>query len=262
MLTQDEIDALEGLLEGLKVAHGFDFTGYKRTSLARRIRRRMAAVEIDEFGEYARYLESHPDEYGVLFNAILINVTAFFRDPESWTCLQEQVLPQLLRHTSGRQHVRVWSAGCASGEEPYTIAMLLADAMGIEDYCRRVKIYATDRDSEALVQARRARYDLERIEAVPPTFRDRYFTREDGKAVFDGVLRRSVIFGRHDLTEDPPISKLDLLVCRNTLMYFTIATQARVLARLHFALGEHGYLFLGRAEMLLSHSRYFTPLEL
>ncbi|HWB79745.1 MAG TPA: CheR family methyltransferase [Nannocystaceae bacterium] len=262
MITAEDMVALEDLLEQLRVARGFDFGGYKRTSLARRIRRRMQALSIPDFPAYGHYLDGTPEEYGVLFNTILINVTGFFRDPEAWQYLREEVVPRLVRESATRPQLRVWSAGCASGEEPYTIAMLLAEAMGVEDYCKRVKVYATDWDDDALSQARRARYSVEQIAAVPPDLRARYFSLEGNTATFDGTLRRTVIFGRHDLTEDPPISKLDLLLCRNTLMYFTIAAQARVLARLHFALGERGFLFLGRAEMLLSHSRYFTPLQL
>ena len=156
----------------------------------------------------------------------------------------------------------MWSAGCASGEEPFSVAMQLAEALGLDDYCRRVKVYATDWDEEALGAARRARYTTEQLENVPQPLRARYFILDETGGSFHGALRRSVIFGRHDLVEDSPISRLDLLVCRNTLMYFNVAAQARILSRLHFALNPHGYLFLGRAEMLLSHARYFVPVDL
>ncbi len=258
----DEDSALEGLLDFLKANRGFDFTGYKRTSLARRIRRRMDGLTIEDFDSYRMFLEANPDEFGVLFNNVLINVTSFFRDSEAWGFLAESVLPKLLDDTHRKAQVRVWSAGCASGEEPFSIAMLLAEAMGIDDYCRRAKVYATDWDEEALTQARRARYTVEQLEAVPEALRQKYFAVEDGGGTFHGALRRSVIFGRHDLVDDSPISRLDLLLCRNTLMYFNVATQARILSRLHFALGDNGYLFLGRAEMLLSHTRDFTPVDL
>lgn len=259
----EDLPGLEELLEGLKLARGCDLTGYKRATLARRIRRRMAAVGIEDFAAYARHVDRTPDEHSELIDTILINVTSFFRDPESWAYLREHVLPKIVADaTASSRPIRVWSAGCASGEEAYTLAMMLAESMGPDDYYRRVKIYATDWDNDALVRARQARYSSEQLEPVPAALRRRYFTEVDNHATLDGMLRRSVIFGRHDLAADPPISRLDLLLCRNTLMYFTLPTQARVLGKLHFALTERGYLFLGRAEMLLSHARFFTPLEL
>jgi two-component system, chemotaxis family, CheB/CheR fusion protein len=158
--------------------------------------------------------------------------------------------------------IRVWSAGCASGQEPFTAAMVLAEAMGLESFCRRVKIYATDLDEPALQQARRARYPIAELDAVPDAMRGRYFEQHEGVAALHNGLRRAVIFGRHDLLEDAPISRIDLLLCRNTLMYFNAAAQSRILGRLHFALLERGYIMLGRAEMLLSHADSFAPIDL
>jgi two-component system, chemotaxis family, CheB/CheR fusion protein len=158
--------------------------------------------------------------------------------------------------------VRVWSAGCASGEEPYSIAMLLAEALGREQYQNRVKIYATDVDEAALNEARAGSYTAKSVERVPDVLRSRYFSAEGDRFVFDKELRRSVIFGRHDLIQDAPISRVNLLMCRNTLMYFNTEAQGRILARFHFGLGDSGVLFLGRAEMLLTHGHLFTPLEL
>ncbi len=142
------------------------------------------------------------------------------------------------------------------------MAILLAEELGVEMFTRNVKIYATDWDEAALVQARRARYELPAIEPVREDLRQKYFQLEDGTAVLNHALRRAVIFGQHDIVEDAPISRIDVLLCRNTIMYFNVDTQARILSRLHFALEEHGVLFLGRAEMLLSHSQSFTPVEL
>ena len=149
----------------------------------------------------------------------------------------------------------MWSAGCASGEEAYSLAMLLAEAWATEAFRERVKIYATDVDEEALAQARAARLRAKEVEAVPPDLLERYFERADGAYAFRKDLRRAVIFGRNDLVQDAPISRIDLLVCRNTLMYFNAETQARILRRLHFALRDDGFLFLGKAEMLLTHAR-------
>jgi two-component system CheB/CheR fusion protein len=251
---------LEGLLVYLRERRGFDFTGYKRPSLSRRIRRRMAEVGVVSFGEYQDFLEVHPDEFTPLFNTILINVTSFFRDTAAWDHLREALLPGLI--AGAGPVIRVWSAGSASGQEAYSLAVLLADALGADEFRERVKIYATDVDEEALSHARQAVYTEREMAGLSPSQVEEYFTPENGRFAFRKDLRRSVIFGRNDLVQDAPISHIDLLLCRNTLMYFTAETQTRILGRLHYALNPTGLLFLGKAEMLLSHNRLFAPVDL
>jgi two-component system CheB/CheR fusion protein len=255
--------AFEALLEFLYQTHGFDFTGYKRATLQRRVSKRVEATGSSEFDGYLDYLQVHPEEYGILFDTILINVTSFFRDPAAWDFLQSEALPRMLAsRRADQEHFRAWSAGCASGEEAYTLAMLLAEVLGEEAVLERVKIYATDVDEDALARARAATYSPRDLVGVPEELRDKYFEQSGANWSFRADLRRSVIFGRHDLVQDAPISRLDLLVCRNTLMYLTAETQSRVLGRLHYALKDTGLLFLGRAEMLLTHASLFTPLDL
>ncbi len=258
--TTDE--AFEALLRYMRDSRGFDFTGYKRTSLMRRVRHRMDQAGYTTFEEYLDVLQASSDEFASLFNTILINVTAFFRDPEAWDFVAAEVIPRMLAERGPNDPIRVWSAGCASGQEAYTLAMLLAEALGPDAFRQRVKIYATDIDEEALSQARAASYDAKAVESVPPDLLSRYFEQVNGRYVFHKDLRRAVIFGRNDLVKDAPISRVDLLVCRNTLMYLNADTQQNVLGRLHFALAPRGTLFLGHAEMLLSHSDRFTPLNL
>ncbi|WP_432478664.1 CheR family methyltransferase [Nocardioides sp. GXQ0305] len=248
---------LEALLEFIRDARGFDFTGYKRSSLARRIRKRMAEVGLESWGDYRDRLEIDADEFRLLFNTILINVTSFFRDAEAWRHLQEEVVPELVARTDPGSEIRVWSAGCSSGEEPYSVAIVLAEHLGLDEALSRVKIYGTDVDEEALHQARTGSYPLKALENMPQELRDKYFDGTGAERSLRPDLRRRVIFGRHDITRDAPISRLDLLVCRNTLMYFNVETQNLILDRLHFALNEGGYLFLGKAEMLLSDSDKF-----
>jgi two-component system CheB/CheR fusion protein len=252
----------EPLLDYLKRARGFDFTAYKRPSLMRRIEKRMNGVGIERFSDYVDYLEVHPDEFAQLFNNILINVTGFFRDESAWDLLRETVIPHAIGDGPSTHTVRIWSAGCASGEETYTIAMLVAEALGRDAFRDRVKIYATDVDDHALGQARAASYTERQVQPVPPALLDRYFLRENDRFVFDKDLRRSVIFGRHDLIQDAPISRVSILLCRNTLMYFNTEAQNRILARFHFALRPDGVLFLGKAEMLFTYSQLFTPIDL
>jgi two-component system CheB/CheR fusion protein len=252
----------EALLIHLKESRGFDFTGYKRSSLIRRVDRRMAQVGLSDYAEYQDFLQVHPDEFTALFNTILINVTGFFRDPDAWDYLRSDILKPILATRPGNAPIRVWSAGCASGEEAYTLAIVLAEALGVEEFRERVKIYATDVDEEQLTEARQAGYTEQQIAAVPAELVPKYFEQSAGKYLFRKDLRRSVIFGRNDLVQDAPISRIDLLTCRNTLMYFNAETQAKILTRFHFALSEGGILFLGRAEMLLSHGGIFTPVDL
>jgi two-component system CheB/CheR fusion protein len=257
-----EQDELEALLEHIRTTRGVDFSGYKRTTLSRRIRKRMADVGVSRFEDYGDLLEAHADEFNALFNTILINVTGFFRDRPAWDFVAERLIPSLLESQPRGQPIRVWSAGCASGEEPYSVAMLFAEAVGMENLRRVVKIYATDVDEEALAQARQGSYSLKDIAELPEALRDRYFDTVGTRLMLRNELRRAVIFGRHDLMTDAPIGRLDLLVCRNTLMYFNAEIQHQILRRFHFALQDRGSLFLGKAEMLLSHGGLFLPVSM
>jgi two-component system, chemotaxis family, CheB/CheR fusion protein len=256
-------DGLEDLLVFVRDARGFDFTGYKRSSLARRIRKRMGDLSVTSFADYRDLLETDADEFRALFNTILINVTSFFRDTECWAFLQREVLPELLAARGPDEEIRVWSAGCSSGEEPYSLAILFAEVLGVEECARRVKIYGTDVDEEALRQARSGLYPAKSLEPLSAELRDRYFEAATiGHFTFRNDLRRRVIFGRHDITRDAPISRLDLLVCRNTLMYFNIESQRQIIDRFHFALRDSGNLFLGKAEMLLSDNVRFEVVSM
>ncbi|MQA29984.1 MAG: PAS domain S-box protein [Luteitalea sp.] len=254
--------AFDALLDYLKSSRGFDFTAYKRASLARRVEKRMAAVRVEGFVDYADYLEVNPEELDQLFNAILINVTSFFRDEPAWEYLRHETIPMLADATRDGRPLRVWTAGCASGEEAYSMAMALADVLGRDAFRERVKIYATDIDEQALNEARAAVYPEKRVQLLPPEVLDRYFTRGDAGYLFDKDLRRAVIFGRHDLIQDAPISRVDILSCRNTLMYFNKEVQIRILARFHFALSDTGTLLLGKAEGLPTQAQMFVPIDM
>jgi two-component system, chemotaxis family, CheB/CheR fusion protein len=254
--------SFESLLEFVRDERGFDYSGYRRPTLMRRFEKRMQEVGADDWDSYRTYLTQHPEEYVELFNTILINVTGFFRDRETWNLVAEEVIPQLLDERPADAPLRVWSAGCASGEEPYTIAMLLTEALGEEGFKRRVKTYATDVDDDALAQARDAAFTAKQLESVPPELRERYFQQANHGFAFQNDLRRTVIFGRNDLHRDPPISRVDLLVSRNTLMYFGTDVQQRILANFYFALNRGGFLVVGKAEALQSTRNFFIPYNL
>jgi len=260
----DEPDSpdFERLLQYLRETRGFDFSGYKRTTLLRRVEKRMTQVGVKGHAAYLEYLQAHPEEFATLFNTILINVTSYFRDAAAWEYLRDEILPKIIEGKAPYEPIRVWSAGVASGEEAYSVAMLLSEALGASEYRERAKIYATDVDEDALTHARQGRAEEKDLEEVPQSLREKYFEPEGDHYLLRGELRRSIIFGRHDLVQDAPISRIDLLVCRNTLMYFEPPAQAKILARLHYALSEKGYLFLGKAEMLLRRDTLFVPLDL
>ena len=255
-------EEFEALLTFIKDNRGFDFTDYKRPSLRRRIAKRMQDVGAETYAAYLERLRDDDQEFAGLFDTILINVTRFFRDPQAWQYIAEEVLPKLIEQTGPEEPLRFWSAGCATGEEAYTLAILLAEALGEAALLDRVKIYATDVDEGALADGRRAAYAPADLDDVPDELRDRYFEEINGRATLRGEVKRSVIFGRNDLLLDPPISRIDLIISRNTLMYFGPESQRKILANFHFALNPNGVLFLGRSEVLLTRSNLFAPIDL
>ena len=258
MIIEHDVVAL---LAYLKNSRGFDFTGYKRASLLRRIDKRIQRLGLTTYAEYTDYLEVHPEEFSHLFNTILINVTRFFRDPGAWDYLATEIIPQIVERKEPGESLRIWCAGCASGEEPYTLAMVLAESLGVEQLSERVKIYATDVDEHALDRARQGTYSAAEIEDVPEALRDKYFDNAAEQYVLHKDLRSAAIFGRHDLIQDAPISRLDLLVCRNTLIYFNAETQSKILSHFRFSINQNGFLFLGKSETLLARTDVFTAVE-
>jgi two-component system CheB/CheR fusion protein len=223
----------------------------------------MQEVGIESFSDYQDYLEVHPDEFTSLFNTILINVTSFFRDDGSWDFLAAEVLPKIVESKRQGDAIRVWCAGCASGQEAYTLAIVVADVLGVPELLKNVKIYATDVDEEALAQARSGVYAAKELEPVQEERREKYFeARENDQIALKPEIRRTVIFGRHDLVSDAPISRVDIISCRNTLMYFNAEAQSKIYRNFHFALQPQGYLFLGKSEMLLTRTSMFDPIDL
>ena len=254
--------AFEELLEYLRAVRGFDFTGYKRPSLIRRVDKRMQALGISSYADYLDQLQVHQEEFTELFDTILINVTSFFRDPAAWDYVRTTLLPAVVATKPVDAPIRVWSAGSASGEEAYTIAMLLAEVVGEEGFRSRVKIYATDVDEAAIAQARQGVYSEKALEPVSAERRERFFERIGDTYAFQRDLRRALIFGRHDLVHDAPISKTDLISCRNTLMYLNTETQKVVLEKFRFSLNDGGFLILGKSEMLFTRVRDFGVVDL
>lgn len=270
LVAGDQDDPLSSVIEYVRAARGIDLGAYKPATRRRRLDKRLEALGLDSYERYVDHLQAHPDEFPRLLDTILINVTDFFRDEDAWEELRISLLPWILEAKSPAEAIRVWSAGCASGQEAYSIAMLLLQQLGDADFRERVKIYATDVDDDALSTARGGVYRQDQLGSVPEELQERCFeptsTTMPGSQDIDGFqvvgdLRRNIIFGRHDVLTDPPISRLDLLLCRNTLIYFNADVQLEALSRFHFALRDHGVMFLGAAEKLLNHRELFTPTD-
>jgi len=253
--------SIEHLLQQLADQRALDLRSYKRSTLERRIKKRMGQVAVHDYSTYLDYVGGNPGELNTLLNTVLINVTEFFRDAAAWEYLAQKVLPVLLRDKQPGPTFRVWCAGCSSGEEVYSLGILLAEhfAGKISDY--DVRIYATDIDEEALNVARHAEYPAEKLRRIRPEWRNKYFQPSRTRFRVNREIRRMVIFGRNNLTNDSPISHVNLLVCRNVLIYFAPEAQRQVLARLHYALEKEGVVFFGKAESQLSNSRLFVPIS-
>lgn len=258
-MTETELSELEALLADATHACNFGFRSYRRMSLGRRISRRATRLGLTSIAEYRKYIEAHEEELTVMLDTILINTTGFFRDAAAWQALAQQVFT---RWVDDDAEIRIWCAGCASGEEVWTTAILLHMLLGEAQYQRRVRLYATDIDTRALERARAARYGAANLANVPDVYRTRYFVHCGPEYVVRPDLRESVEIQVHDLVRDPPIPALDLIICRNTMMYFTADAQNTLLSLLHGALNDPGCLFLGRTELPLTRVRLFRPLDL
>jgi two-component system CheB/CheR fusion protein len=251
-------DVLQVIFEQVNRQANIDFSQYKSSTILRRIGRRMAITRCHTMREYASYLTAHPAEVGELVQAFLINVTQFFRDGDAFTYLKNEILPALI--AQAREHdrvLRIWSAGCATGEEPYSLAILLTDLIGAELPEWSIKVFATDLDEMTISFARRGIYSESLIQGVPADYRDRFFERIDHGYRISKALRQMVIFGLHDLSRNAPFPHVDLITCRNVLIYFAPDLQDYVLNQFAFSLSPGGYLFLGKAETVRPNQTYY-----
>ncbi|EYF01238.1 Chemotaxis protein methyltransferase CheR [Chondromyces apiculatus DSM 436] len=252
--------SLKMLLGRTRQRTKIDFSGYKETTVWRRIARRMAANRVRTFDEYLALTRQRPEEIDRLSKDILISVTSFFRDREAFAALRN-ALAQVVRGKPEGADIRVWVAGCATGEEAYSIAFLLSDLLGPRVRNHGVQIFATDVDEEALSVARRGLYPAAAVADVDPEIVSRYFMVRGDHVEVSKAVREMVLFARQDLVQDPPFLRLDLVSCRNVLIYFNPTLQSQVLSVFHYALAPGGVLFLGRSESILPHQGLFEPLH-
>jgi len=245
----------------LKEGSGADLAGYKKTTLRRRIARRMVVNRIDTLEAYARHVEGNASEIEALYQDCLITVTSFFRDPAAFEALSEQVFPLLLKDRAPDAPIRVWVPGCATGEEVYSIAIGLLERAGELSRNPALQIFATDLSESALEKARAGLY-LENIaQDVSAERLQRFFTRVNGGYQISKTIREMCVFARHDLTRDPPFSRMDLISCRNVLIYMEPHLQERVFATFHYALNPGGFLVLGTSESVGASSAFLAPLD-
>jgi two-component system CheB/CheR fusion protein len=246
-------DDLRDLLGRIQELSGIDFGSYKPATILRRLRGRMNATGRATLAEYAAYLEDNPEEYARLINSLLIKVTEFFRDPKVFDYLRLNVLPELIAEAKreGRE-LRIWSAGCSTGEEAYSLAIVVADALGNDLPRLDVRIFATDIDRQAIAFARRGIYPPIALKGLPAGPRDRYFVKTADGYEVEKRLRALMVFGEHDLAERAPFPRIDLLLCRNVLIYFAVPMQRVALETFAFSLRPGGRLVLGMSESVMA----------
>jgi two-component system CheB/CheR fusion protein len=261
-ISQARVDeAHDAICTLLRNQVGHDFSGYKTKTFLRRVQRRMQVLQIDTPEAYVARLAATPREVTALFRDLLINVTSFFRDPEAFDSLSENVLARLFERRGAENPVRVWVPGCATGEEVYSIAMLLRERMAGLDDAPRVQVFATDIDERALAVARAARYPAALLDGVTQARRERFFMADGGSYVVAKDVRELCIFSPHSVIRDPPFSRIDLVSCRNLLIYLGTEIQKQVIPTLHYALRQDGYLFLGTSENVSQFDNLFTAVD-
>jgi len=254
-------DYLQKILALIRTRTGHDFSQYKKNTICRRIERRMALHQIDRMTDYVRLLEEVPSELETLFRDLLIRVTGFFRDPDAFKALARKVLPDLLSGRQEQEPLRIWVPGCATGEDAYSVAMLIAEVMGKLGRHIPAQIFATDIDNEAIEYARMAVYPESIAADIAPERLKNYFIKEGHTYRVQKRIREMVVFASQSLTKDPPFSKLDLLVCRNVLIYMNSDLQKKLFALFHYTLRPGGFLFLGTSEGIGGCMEYFSPVD-
>jgi two-component system CheB/CheR fusion protein len=260
--SPEQIDAARrAICALLREQVGHDFSNYKDKTFLRRVQRRMQVLNIPEIGDYVARLEQDHDEARLLFRDLLIRVTSFFRDSETFEALERLVMPRLFEGKHADGTVRVWVPGCATGEEAYSIAILLREQMDKIRAVPKVQLFATDIDEPAITTARLGRYPIPLLEGLSPERRERFFQSTAGGYVVRKEIRDLCIFSPHSIVRDPPFSRMDLISCRNLLIYMDVDLQAHVIPSFHYALVRSGILLLGSSESTLRHEDLFEPLD-
>jgi two-component system CheB/CheR fusion protein len=260
-VPSDEAGALTRLFTLLRNASGVDFTYYKHTTIKRRLFRRMVLHKFEKLWNYVEYIQEHPEELHTLYEDILINVTGFFRDPEAFDVLKEKVFPKLMKDRNPASPLRIWVPGCATGEEAYSLAMLMQESLGVATAQTTVQIFGTDLSDAAIEAARAGLYSDAAMSGLSADRVRRFFTKTDRGYRIGKSIRDLCVFARQNVVKDPPFSRLDLISCRNLLIYLGAVLQKRVIPIFHYALRPGGFLMLGTSEGVGSSSEFFTVVD-
>ncbi|HEY2419450.1 MAG TPA: CheR family methyltransferase [Steroidobacteraceae bacterium] len=265
MRKPDESEQIEAarlqICSILRSQLGHDFSGYRDKTFLRRVRRRMQVVGVDTFDDYVTWLHSHAPEVVLLFRDLLIRVTSFFRDKHTFDALERIVVPRLFAGKEADGSVRIWIPGCATGEEAYSLAILMHEHMMTLRGVPKVQIFATDIDESAIATARLGRYPETLLEGLSSERRDRYFIKSQGSYLVSKDIRELCTFSSHNVVRDPPFSRMDLVSCRNLLIYMDPELQGAVIPIFHYSLVPRGILLLGGSESAARHENLFTPLD-
>ena len=256
----DENAVLAHIFRKLRAAHGVDFTHYKRTTISRRLERRMMLRRIESLDEYREALDREPGELAALYQDFLIRVTEFFRDPTAFDALRQDVLPILCKGRSPKEAIRIWVPGCATGEEVYSVAIAVLEYLS-DGPPLTIQIFGTDISEAALERGRAGVYSANALHGVSPERLGRFFVAQNGEYRISKDIRDLCLFARHDVTRDPPFSRLDLISCRNLLIYLDDVAQRRILRTFHYALRPKGMLFFGPAESVVHSPELFEQVD-
>jgi two-component system CheB/CheR fusion protein len=258
---QIEENAYKQIISLIRISAGVDFTYYKQATIRRRIDRRMALCMKKNIDEYISYLKESKNEQTILYQDLLIPVTQFFRDPKMFDALSEKIFPALLKDREGNNPIRLWVAGCSTGEEAYSMVMCFQEFLTEKPTNLKLQVFATDISEMAITKARSGLYRVNEIGGLPPGYLERYFTKVDGKFRLTKFVRDSCIFAHHNYIKDPPFANIDLISCRNSLIYLEPFLQKRALTTFHYSLNEKGVLILGKSETVGQGSEFFSVLD-
>jgi two-component system CheB/CheR fusion protein len=252
---------LSGILEQLQESSGVDFTHYKVNTIRRRIVRRMLLLKLDTLKEYGDYLQNHPNEFNLLYHDLLINVSSFFREPEVFEHLKKNIFPKLLNRKDKKESVRIWVPACSTGEEVYSIAILIMELMDNGTTTKQVQIFATDLSERVIAKARLALYSDNELVNVSPKRIQQFFTKINGSYRVNKTLRDLCIFAPHNVFRDPPFSRIDFISCCNLLIYLDTHLQQKILSTFYYALNPDGYLMLGKSETIGTSVKLFGQID-
>ncbi len=252
---------LKTVISLIKAHTGHDFFTYKESTMYRRISKKANSHRIDNLPKYIRYLQRNPEEIDELFQEILINVTCFFRDPEAFDIIESKALPKLIADKNEGDTLRIWVPGCSNGEEAYSLAIILQELMESRGKYLKVKIFGTDIDKTTIENARKRLYPDNIRENVNPERLKKFFIKKEGKYQMKNEIRKMIVFAVHDVLKDPPFAKLDMISCRNLLIYLKSDAQKILLSTFNYALNKEGILFLGPSESIGESLKSFQVVD-